>query len=106
MKYLILAIFVTTTSFASEIQSPNNGCDSYYRQRDRIYKEMSDLSAEMVRHHSSSEEVQPSYSSSSTNCEEGPSDYQVYLSRRRYLEQRLEDVNASIRNYCPHGSPE
>ncbi|MFL5785235.1 MAG: hypothetical protein ACJ76H_11530 [Bacteriovoracaceae bacterium] len=105
MKYLIFAILVTTTSFASEIQSSNNGCDSYYRQRDQIYKEMSALSAEIVRSHSGSEEVQPSYSSS-TNCEEGPTDYQVYLSRRRYLEQRLEDVNVSIRNYCPHGSPE
>ena len=104
MKYLILAILVTTTSFASEIQS-TNPCDSYRNQRDRIYKEMSELTAEIVRSHSGSEEVQPSYSSS-TNCEEGPTDYQVYLSRRRYLEQRLEDVNTSIRNYCPHGSPE
>ena len=104
MKYLLLALIVTS-AFASEDEG-RDYCESYLNQKYRTQREISELTQEMIKLHSGHAEESGPTVKHSSNCEEGSSDMAALQNRREYLENKMKNLDAEVRRYCPRSRPE
>ncbi len=102
MKLLILlSTFLITSSFATEIERID-ACGFAEGRVERIQREISSLTAEIIREEGGPEDyINTTLSSSGFNCEEVPSRYETLTVRRKILEAELELAQHERERSCP-----
>ena len=109
MKYLMIFLSLTSlTAFASEREreSSVSSCEMVQRQITAKYRELSEISSQMmVLDHDEAGSYSVDYLESE-NCESVPSDYHLLQRRRERIEQELAKLSIDRQRECPRVYPE
>ncbi len=107
MKYFLLLLALTSSiSFASERESSVSPCDRVVARISAKYKELSEISSQMMVLSHDGEETYSVDFHESENCESVPSDYHILQRRRERVEQELLSLRAERQSACPRVYPE
>lgn len=99
--FILLSLSLVFSAHASEREGISF-CDSAVSRVQSIQRELSEVSADIVRESGGPESyVSESTSSGAFNCEEVPSNYSVLISRRDRLMVDLKAAERERDHYCP-----
>lgn len=107
MKYLFITFLLTTSAFASEVDKVDF-CESAIARVNSLHRELSRVSAEIVRESGGPEEFisESSSSSSAFNCEKVESNYSILISRRDRIMVDIKAAEQERAYRCPRSRPE
>jgi hypothetical protein len=104
--FLMLALLVTTSAFASEIESHRDACEDVLAGITKKHRELSVISSRIVVLDHDNPEAYLVDFRQTEDCETVVSEYQILIGRRERVQKEIASLEREKKRVCPRVYPE